>query len=97
MSFILLLILVLVSVHSQRFWFFSKFHSIECGTYISPCISKLNKVYEFIGPSIGPMEKLVTNLNFYGEDACNEITITFVTTAILTQQDDPNSCEESVY
>ena len=43
-------------------------------------------MYQLIGPSNGPMEKLVTNLNFYAADACIGVSHSFVTTATLRKE-----------
>lgn len=63
---------------------------------MSPCISHINKVYQFIGPSDGPIEQLVTDMNFYAADACIGITHSFVTKASLTQSDSSSYCDEGI-
>lgn len=63
---------------------------------MSPCISHINKVYQLIGPSDGPIEQLVTNMNFYAADACIGITHSFVTKASLAQADSSSSCDEGI-
>ena len=64
---------------------------------MSPCMSHINKVYQFVGPTEGPMETLVTNLNFYAADACIGITHSFITTGHLSKVDSPSACNESYY
>ena len=64
---------------------------------MSPCISHINKMYQLIGPSNGPMEKLVTNLNFYAADACVGVSHSFVTTATLRTVSNDHHCEEGIH
>ena len=49
---------------------------------MSPCLSYINKVYQLIGPSQGPVHELITNLNFYANDMCIGSATSFVTQLI---------------
>jgi len=55
------------------------FLSLECGTYISPCRTYMNKVYQFVGTADEPATQLITNMNFYASDMCIGIASSFIT------------------